>query len=76
MSSGIDVTADSIGLASAILIDAFIVRTMIVPSLMHLSGSRNWELPKWLDRIVPHIHVETADAGVPPGPPVPAGAVR
>ncbi|HEX3621440.1 MAG TPA: MMPL family transporter [Acidimicrobiales bacterium] len=65
-----------IGLASAILIDAFIVRTMIVPSLMHLSGSRNWTLPRWLDRIVPHIHVETADAALRPGPSVPAGVAR
>src|SRR5262249_24772457 len=36
-----------IGFAVAIVIDAFIVRTLLVPSLMHLIGSRNWWLPKW-----------------------------
>ncbi|MGH9126611.1 MAG: MMPL family transporter [Acidimicrobiales bacterium] len=58
-----------IGLAGAILIDAFIVRTLIVPSLMHLSGRSNWWLPRWLDRIVPHIHVEAADLPALPGMP-------
>jgi putative drug exporter of the RND superfamily len=50
-----------IGLAGAIIIDAFIVRTALVPSLMHLFGKANWWLPAWLDRIVPQLHVEAAD---------------
>ena len=62
-----------IGLAGAIIIDAFIVRTLIVPSLMHLAGKANWWLPKGLDRIVPHIHVEAGDTAPVPSEPVPVG---
>ncbi|HET6963923.1 MAG TPA: MMPL family transporter [Acidimicrobiales bacterium] len=60
-----------IGLAGAILIDAFIVRTVLVPALMHLFGRANWWLPAWLDRILPQLNVE----GVRPegeGPPPPS----
>ena len=42
-------------LALAVLLDATIVRMMLVPSLMGLLGERNWWLPKWLDRILPNI---------------------
>jgi RND superfamily putative drug exporter len=52
-----------IGLAGAILIDAFIVRTVIVPALMHLFGRGNWWLPAWLDRVIPQLNVEGADPG-------------
>ncbi len=47
-----------IGLASAIFIDAFILRTILVPSLMHLFGKANWFFPKWLDKITPKVSVE------------------
>jgi RND superfamily putative drug exporter len=47
-----------IGLASAIFIDAFILRTVLVPSLMHLFGRANWWFPKWLDKITPRLSVE------------------
>jgi RND superfamily putative drug exporter len=47
-----------IGLATAILIDALLVRTVLVPSAMHLFGASNWWLPRWLDRILPRISVE------------------
>ena len=50
-----------IGLASAVLIDAFIIRTVLVPAVMHLLGDANWYLPAWLDRILPHVSVEPAD---------------
>jgi RND superfamily putative drug exporter len=53
-----------IGLAGAILIDAFIVRTVLVPSVMHLLGRANWWLPAWLDRAIPHLNVEGAGAPV------------
>jgi RND superfamily putative drug exporter len=49
-----------IGLAGAILIDAFVVRTVLVPSLMHVFGQANWWLPTWLDRALPHLNVEGA----------------
>jgi len=50
-----------IGLAGAIFIDAFILRTVLVPSLMHLFGKANWWFPKWLDKITPKLSVEPAD---------------
>jgi RND superfamily putative drug exporter len=43
-----------IGLAGAIIVDAFIIRTALVPALMHLFGDANWWLPGWLDRAIPH----------------------
>jgi RND superfamily putative drug exporter len=46
------------GLATAILIDATIVRMLLVPATMELLGDLNWWLPKWLDRILPRIDVE------------------
>ncbi len=50
-----------IGLGGAVLIDAFIIRTILVPSLMHFVGKANWWMPRWLDRIVPHIAVEATE---------------
>jgi len=47
-----------VALASAVIIDAFIVRLILVPSLMSLFGKANWWLPKWLDRILPTIKLE------------------
>ncbi|MDP1806136.1 MAG: MMPL family transporter, partial [Acidimicrobiales bacterium] len=52
-----------VGLASAIFLDATIVRMLLVPATMELLGDRNWWLPRWLDRILPNIDVEgTPDA--------------
>jgi len=47
-----------LGLAAAILIDATIIRMVLVPATMELLGDRNWWLPGWLDRLLPKIHVE------------------
>jgi len=47
-----------LGLASAVLMDALIVRSVIVPALMLLTGKSNWWLPKALDRVLPHLNVE------------------
>jgi RND superfamily putative drug exporter len=46
------------GLATAILLDATIVRLLLVPATMELLGDRNWWLPRWLDRLLPTIDVE------------------
>jgi RND superfamily putative drug exporter len=46
------------GLATAILLDATIVRLLLVPATMELLGDRNWWLPRWLDRVLPDIDVE------------------
>ena len=47
-----------VGLAVAVLLDATVVRMLLVPATMELLGDRNWWLPKWLDRILPRIDVE------------------
>jgi len=46
------------GLATAILLDATIVRMLLVPATMELLGDKNWWLPRWLDRLLPNIDVE------------------
>ena len=51
-----------VGLAVAVLLDATIVRMILVPATMELLGSRNWWLPRWLDRLLPRIDVEGHDA--------------
>ena len=43
-------------LAMAVLLDATIVRVMLVPATMALIGERNWYLPRWLERVLPHVH--------------------
>jgi putative drug exporter of the RND superfamily len=48
------------GLAVAVFLDATIVRLILVPATMELLGDRNWWIPKWLDRILPKVHVEPA----------------
>jgi RND superfamily putative drug exporter len=50
-----------IGLASAVFIDAFVLRTVLVPALMHMLGKANWWLPRWIDSWLPHLSVEPAD---------------
>ena len=51
-----------VGLASAVLLDALIVRSVLVPALMLMIGDANWWLPAWLDRLLPHMRVEGATA--------------
>jgi putative drug exporter of the RND superfamily len=47
-----------LGLSMAVLIDATIVRMLLVPATMELLGDRNWWIPHWLDRILPRVHIE------------------
>ncbi|MEU6420287.1 MMPL family transporter [Streptomyces spiralis] len=47
-----------IGLAAAVALDAFVLRTLLVPALMHLLGRANWWLPRRLDRVLPRISIE------------------
>jgi len=51
-----------IGLATAILVDASIVRLLLAPAIMNLLGARTWWLPRWLDRVLPHVDVEGESA--------------
>ncbi|WP_344553825.1 MMPL family transporter [Pseudokineococcus marinus] len=46
------------GLATGVLFDAFVVRLVLVPAVMHLVGRGAWWLPRWLDRVLPHVDVE------------------
>jgi RND superfamily putative drug exporter len=50
-----------IGLAVAVVLDATVVRCLLVPALMLLMGRVNWWMPKWLERIVPHVSIEGAE---------------
>ncbi|MFJ8564320.1 MMPL family transporter [Streptomyces sp. NPDC093514] len=47
-----------IALAAAVALDAFVLRTLLVPALMHMLGGANWWLPGWLDRRLPRISIE------------------
>ena len=47
-----------LGLSVAVLLDATIVRMVLVPATMELLGNRNWWMPRWLDRVVPRLQVE------------------
>ena len=47
-----------LGLAAAVLLDALVVRGVLVPALMLMLGKANWYLPRWLDRVLPHLSVE------------------
>src|SRR5436305_8108612 len=70
-----------IGLAVAVILDATVVRCLLVPALMLMMGKVNWYMPRWLDRVVPRISIEGEEffaerdriAGVKP-PPVAAGS--
>ena len=59
-----------LGLATAIAVDATVVRMVLVPATMTLLGDRNWWLPAWLDRLLPHVDLDRDDlptgASVPP----------
>jgi len=67
----------AVGMAVAVLIDASIIRMILVPAIMAVLDEHAWWLPRWLDRITPHIDiegtgVETRHAPVPePAPPAP-----
>ncbi|UNZ17190.1 MMPL family transporter [Streptomyces sp. 891-h] len=47
-----------IALAAAVALDAFVLRTLLVPALMHMLGGANWWLPQWLDRRLPRLSIE------------------
>ncbi|MFE4692838.1 MMPL family transporter [Streptomyces sp. NPDC056749] len=54
-----------IALAAAVALDAFVLRTLLVPALMHMLGGANWWLPARLDRLLPRISIEPPDLPVP-----------
>jgi putative drug exporter of the RND superfamily len=50
-----------LGFAAAIFVDAYIARTVLVPSVIHMLGRANWWLPAWLDRRLPRLYVEPSE---------------
>ncbi|ROR45003.1 RND superfamily putative drug exporter [Kitasatospora cineracea] len=67
-----------VGLAVAVLIDATVIRAVLLPAVMTLLDEKNWYLPRWLHRL-PRAGAEPAPAGLPAAPrpePAPAGAHR
>jgi putative drug exporter of the RND superfamily len=70
-----------VGLAIAVVLDATVVRCLLVPALMVLVGKHNWYMPRWMDKVVPHVSIEGAEffeerdaAAEPKREPVPVGA--
>ncbi|HEV7629056.1 MAG TPA: MMPL family transporter, partial [Streptomyces sp.] len=70
-----------IGLAAAVALDAFVLRTLLVPALMHMLGGANWWLPAWLEKRLPRLSIEPEPVPepvpetVPDAVPEPVGAV-
>ena len=60
------------GVAFAVLIDASLVRMILVPSIMALLDARAWWMPRWLEPIVPHLQLEGSTAPAAPAPSGPA----
>jgi RND superfamily putative drug exporter len=63
VSDNIVVKMLGLGLAVSVLIDATVVRLLMVPAVMTLLGRHAWWMPRWLDRVVPHIDAEGAQTG-------------
>ena len=55
-----------LGLGVAILVDALLVRMLLVPALLHLLGDRAWYMPRWLDRLLPRLTIEPEEAAEEP----------
>jgi RND superfamily putative drug exporter len=51
-----------LGLFGAVLLDAYVLRTVLVPAVMHRFGAANWYLPRWLDRVLPHVSIDPPDS--------------
>jgi putative drug exporter of the RND superfamily len=65
----------AIGMAAAVLIDASIVRMVLVPAVMSLLGARAWWMPRWLDRITPNLQLEgSVEAALATSPSSPTGS--
>jgi RND superfamily putative drug exporter len=66
----------AVGMAVAVLIDASIVRMCLVPAIMSILGPHAWWIPRWLDKITPHIQLEEEPmAPIPPEPELEAAVV-
>ncbi|HEX7589691.1 MAG TPA: MMPL family transporter [Demequinaceae bacterium] len=57
-----------LGLAAAVFLDAFVIRVTLMPAVMRLLGRANWWMPRWLDRILPHVDLDKGDDATPGAP--------
>jgi RND superfamily putative drug exporter len=65
-----------VGLATAVALDATVVRMVLVPAAMAVMGRANWWLPRWLDRVLPHLSLEGPSAPHPAAAPAVPGQGR
>ncbi|WP_399934806.1 MMPL family transporter [Streptomyces kanamyceticus] len=78
----VEVKQMGFALAAAVLVDATLIRVVVVPAAMRLAGDANWWLPGWLDRVLPRVDLTEgpgpapADKGGDPAVPAPAQATR
>ena len=63
-----------VGFGAAIFIDAFIIRLLLLPAVMHIAGPAMWWMPAWLDKRLPHLHIERPDEPPTPRTPPPRRA--
>ncbi|MFB7176765.1 MMPL family transporter [Streptomyces sp. NPDC056257] len=78
LSTNVAVKMLALGLGVSVIIDATVVRLLLVPASMYLFGRANWWLPGWLDRLLPHLDPEGPAAAPAPSPvsaPTPTAAV-
>jgi RND superfamily putative drug exporter len=62
-----------LSLASAVFLDAFVVRSLLMPSVLQILGRRTWGLPDWLGRRLPHIAIDRDEPHVTPPAAKPIG---
>jgi RND superfamily putative drug exporter len=60
-----DISEFGVSLTIAVALDAFVLRTVLVPAVMQLSGAASWLLPRWLDRRLPHLAIEPREPAQP-----------
>jgi RND superfamily putative drug exporter len=53
-------------MASAVFLDAIVIRMLLLPAVLELLGRTTWALPRWLERRLPHVAIETARSSKPP----------
>jgi putative drug exporter of the RND superfamily len=64
----------AVGMAVAVFIDASLVRMILVPAIMSLLGARAWWMPRWLEPVLPQLHLEGSELAAASGAAEPAGA--
>ncbi|GHJ48257.1 membrane protein [Catellatospora sp. TT07R-123] len=74
LSTNVVVKMIALGLTASVIVDATVVRLILVPASMYVFGRANWWLPRWLDRVLPHLDPEAPEPAVPAAVAVPVHA--